>query len=73
MPEQAALVLEDIRRLTLQPGDVLVVHMQGGATKQQADDVLLLFQSYFPDHKCLVLAPGLELEVLSEELAPAER
>jgi hypothetical protein len=59
------LQLEDIKRLALQPGDVLVVRLPVIPSPEMVDSVRLQLEAALPGHKVFVLAPGIDLEVIS--------
>lgn len=72
-PKSEPIVLEDIRRLVLEPGDVLVVRVEGAVTMQMAEAITRSVEQYLPGHKVLVLPAGMmDLEVLGREQAPPQ-
>lgn len=62
--------LEDVKRLALRPGDVLVVRSSRPLTWEQMDDARALLQRNFPDHEVIVLGQGIDLEVMRPEGPP---
>jgi len=56
--------IEDVKRLRLQPGDVLVVRMPVRVSQEAAAAIVDDLDGCFPDNRVVVLAPGVELEVV---------
>jgi hypothetical protein len=57
--------IEDIRRLHLDPGDVIVLKVQHPLTQAQADRMVQRMRAVLPGHKCLVLDHDVDLTVVS--------
>lgn len=55
--------IEDVKRLHLNPGDVLVVKLPRGGNYATAHDQL---QELFPGNKVLIVHPDVEFEVLDQ-------
>ena len=63
--------LEDVRRLRLDPGDILVVRMPEHVTKEQVADVTELLKHHLPDHKVLAIGHDVDLGVVEAKLWPS--
>ena len=62
------IVLEDIWRLVLEPGDILVVRVQGTVTMEVAERITRTVEHYLPGHKVLVLpAEQVDIQVLGRQ------
>src|SRR2546428_6476703 len=59
--------IEDVKRLTLNPGDVLVVHIPFQAEVGTLRDMARQMEAFLPGNKVLVIAQGVELEVVGPE------
>lgn len=55
--------LEDVKRLHVNPGDVLVVKLPRGRDLHDVHDVL---QEMFPNNKVLIVQPDVEFEVVDQ-------
>jgi hypothetical protein len=53
--------IEDVKRLVLNENDTLVVRLPKGGNYHEAHDTL---KAMFPNNNVLVVAPGVELEVV---------
>lgn len=58
-----AIDIEDVKTLTLQPGQVLVVQIDT-RPKEVVDRIMQQFKELFPDNKVLVLDKGIKLAVI---------
>lgn len=71
-----ALAGRPSRRLTLRPGDILVVYVDSHLTDELYEHLLQSVRSVFgEDQKIMVIEPGVEFGVIRRELAerPAPR
>ncbi len=60
--------LEDVKRLTLDPSDTLVLKIKHGPLTHEALDALQdQLSAIFPGHRTVVLTPGTDLEVIEGE------
>jgi hypothetical protein len=59
--------LEDVRRLHLDPGDVLVVRLPHRPSPEEAWHLRERLADVFPGRKALILGPGADIEVLSDD------
>lgn len=66
---QPQFLFQDMWRLALQPGDVLVVRVPEKICREQADRMTRIVQDKFPDHHVLILDGGIDIGVLSPERA----
>jgi hypothetical protein len=57
--------LQDIQRLRLEPGDVLVLRMPDRLTAAAVEHLANTMQDAIPGHKVIVLEKGAQLEVVS--------
>lgn len=57
--------IEDVKRLDVQAGDVLLVTVPPGTTQRQADDVKNRFETILPV-RAVVMTSGVEVEVARE-------
>ncbi|MDD5367469.1 MAG: hypothetical protein PHQ40_00425 [Anaerolineaceae bacterium] len=62
--------IEDLKKVSLKPGDILVVKPAVQLPEAAQQRMKVMFSSIFPGHKVLVLEPGLELGVISGEETP---
>lgn len=58
MSESVTQNVEAVRVLSMKPGDVVVVEMNGNITRDQAQGVQDHFAKVFPNNKVLVLCGG---------------
>lgn len=56
----------DMQKVTLKPGDVLVVTCSHPLTDNNAEYLRKYIAESFPGHKCLVLGDGLKLGVVEK-------
>ena len=61
--------IDDLRRLKMAPGEVLVLHVDGIITTETSDRLRAHLESVLQGNKCLVLQKGLSLSVVSPESA----
>jgi hypothetical protein len=59
------LKIEDIKRLRLEPGDILILRMRGRITMAAAEHIRNVFQNEIPGHKVMVLEDGARLDVVT--------
>lgn len=59
----------EVLRHGLQPGDVIVLRSSVDLNMQQADLIRVRAERQFSGHRCLVLGPHMELEVVRPEPA----
>lgn len=59
--------LGDMERLSLKPGDVLVISSPHELTRESLEGIEAEVGGHFPGHKCCVLAPGLRLGIVEPE------
>lgn len=62
--------IKDVRRLRLNPGDVLVVRID--VTEAAAVEIAEQLDDYFPDNRVMVLSPGADVEVLGPPPPPRD-
>lgn len=65
MPEP--FEIEDVKRLNVAPGDVLLVTVSQHTTMQQADRIKNLFETTLPC-RVVVMSPGITVEVAGKEV-----
>jgi hypothetical protein len=53
--------LGDVQRLSLQPGDVIVLSVQEQLSVDAMIGIRRIVESAIPGHKCLILAPGMKI------------
>lgn len=64
--------LRDVRRLRLEPGDVIVLTLPTGVPVEAVRETQRQAAEFFPDNKVLVKTEGTELAVIGQPLAPRE-
>lgn len=57
--------IEDVRRLTLAPGDTLVLRVEDFLDRDEIDALKAQMDESFPGHQTLVLCGGCDLAVVS--------
>jgi hypothetical protein len=67
MAELLALNPLAVEVLNLQPSDVFVIKTKGPVTDEVAHRIVGHMQRVFPDHKCLVIGPDMELSTARGE------
>jgi hypothetical protein len=65
--EKPVLEIEAIKRLRLRPGDIIVLRCPGRMRKEGMDYLRKSMEFNFPDHKCLVLEEGMDIETITKE------
>ena len=60
--------IEDLKKVSLKPGDVLVFKTTRKLSLQHLESIKHACSYIFPDHKILILEPGMELSVISGEI-----
>ncbi len=65
------ITIEDVKRLDVQPGDVLLVTVPPVAAAQQADQIRAVFAEALPGVKIIVRSSDVDVEVVSEQRAIA--
>jgi hypothetical protein len=68
MDENAINWIEDLKKVSLKPGDVLVFKTTQNLSKHQIASIKHACSYIFPDHKIIILEPGMELSVVSGEI-----
>ena len=58
-------ILGDVQKLNLQKNDTLVIHCKVPMSPGDRQRVSETFKKVFPHNECLVLMPGMSLEVVS--------
>jgi hypothetical protein len=58
--------IEDIKRLNVQPGDVLLVTMPRGSSMERAEQIRDTLETNLPV-RVLFRTPGVEVEVIGQE------
>lgn len=66
-PGFQAVQFESAKVLRLQPGDVVVLRVGHDLSDSEHHDFVERMQALFPDHKIVVLGPGVELQVLRKD------
>lgn len=56
--------LPDLSRVRLEPGDVLVVRVQGAISMKTAQEIRVRVGEHFPNNDVVVLSQGVELAVV---------
>lgn len=64
--ELAALGLEEVRVVRLEPGDVIVLRVPNRLTDEEYGEIRDQAATFFGDHKVAVLEGGMALDVLRE-------
>ena len=64
MPAADLPTIEDVKRLHLNPGDTLVLHLAGDPTAESIEGLAERLRREFPDNRVLVLTEGAKVEVL---------
>lgn len=62
--ELAALGIEEVRVVRLEPGDIICLMTPKMLTMEEADHLHNQAQAFFDDHRVVVLEDGLSLEVV---------
>jgi len=57
----------EVAKLDLRPGDVIVFRVARNLTAEEADRIKTRCLLEFPENKCLVLAPGVDIEIVRPE------
>ena len=65
MAEHEIHYLGDVRRLALQPGDVIVLSVPGRVTAEARYGISEKMRAVFPGHACLVLEEGMDIGVIA--------
>lgn len=60
------ITIEDVERLNVQPGDVLLVTVPSGTTPERAKDVLNRFETRLPV-RVIVKTADIQVQVVPEE------
>jgi hypothetical protein len=55
-----------ISRVTIQPHDVIVIEVDNALTGPAARNIQTSIERIWPDHKAIVLDPGMRLRIVSE-------
>lgn len=61
------ILLEEIKRVRLAPGDVLVLRVKDRPPEERIARIVEQMKSIFPDHRAVILRDGMELEVAGPE------
>lgn len=64
------LKIEHVRVEDLHPDDVIVTRCDGRVSVEVLQHIRDALQPYFPDNKVVVLADGMELEIVAKTEAP---
>jgi len=72
MDENQINWIEDLKKVNLKCGDVLVLKTIKSPTNAQLEAIQKIFLRVFPDNKVIVLEPGMELGVISGEVDKKE-
>lgn len=59
------LDIKEVERLTLKPGDVLVVKVPSRLSPEARAGLRESLRALFPEHKCAILEEGMTLEVVN--------
>jgi hypothetical protein len=60
--------VQEVRRLELRPGDIIVLRLPEGPWRNHAvNDLAKRVEHEFPGHKCIVLGPGIDIGVMGPE------
>ena len=59
--------LGDVRKLTLKPDDIVVVTHKDDFSPEEEEQIMAQLKHHFPDNKCIVLAEGLGIGVMSPD------
>lgn len=59
--------IQDLRRVRLEPGDILVLTYPGRLSLAGHDAIRTTFNSIFPGHRIIVLEDGMSLGVVAAE------
>lgn len=65
---ELVMLFAEVRRLHLQPGDVVVLRTLGVLpSRETLDEVIRRLQETFPGHKCVVLHSDFDIGVMRPE------
>lgn len=64
--------IEDIKRVTYNPGDTLVVRLLGRLSRADADKVRSYVEPFFPGARILVIDEVTEITVMAPDVTPAQ-
>lgn len=59
--------IEEIRVVRLRPGDVVVARSAVALDQEDSREIAEALKSLFPDNKCILLAGGIDIEVVRPE------
>ena len=68
MDENEINWIEDLKKVSLKPGDVLVFKTTRNLSQQEMERIKHACSYIFPDHKIIILDPGIDLGVVSVEI-----
>ena len=57
--------IEEVRRLRLDPGDILVLKAPNVLTAEQCEEIRKQLEGEFPDNRVLVMTADFDLEVVT--------
>ena len=60
----APFEIEDVKRITLHPGDTLVAKVAMNLSQEQANRIRHELKAIFPDHQVLITTPDVDLEIV---------
>ena len=59
--------IQDVRKLDVEPGDVICVRFKGRVSSAVYDRLWTVFKGWFPEAKLLILEDGAEASVLTKD------
>jgi hypothetical protein len=62
--------IEEARRVSLNPGDVLIVQLAHIPEAEQTEEMIAWFTAAFPQNKVIMLDPGATVSVYEQPLPP---
>jgi hypothetical protein len=70
MAEADRILLTEVRRYTVNPGDVIVLKVDGAISDDATNTITDYLKRLFPDNKAMILDSSVALEILAETDAP---
>lgn len=67
MSDQEIRYLGDVQRLSLHPGDVIVLKVTGKVSEEMGRHLKGTMENVMPGHKCLVLESGMEIGLIGKD------
>lgn len=58
--------------ISVKPEHTLVLHVEGRPSPDDVEHLQKVLQKFFPDNQCLVLLPGMKLELMELKKPPAD-